>query len=151
QCDLVGNKQIPAEGDATFAALFQQQHAGKPWLDRVHFHNAVPDADLQAFYRDADVFVAPSLYESFGLIYLEAMQYGVPVVGCRVSNVPEVVSHEEEGLLVEPGNAAALADALDRLMRDESLRRALGSRAEMAVRSVRSHVGLAERMVIEYR
>jgi tetratricopeptide (TPR) repeat protein len=151
QCDIVGNASVPIGPGETFASQFRANHGEAPWFDRVAFHGIVADQDLQACYRDADLFVAPSLYESFGLIYLEAMQYGVPVVGCRVGGVPEVVRHDVDGLLVPPDDPAALCVALDRLMGDDALRRRLGEQAEEAVRTRHSHVAMAARMVVEYR
>jgi glycogen(starch) synthase len=151
QCDIVGNAEVPSAPGETMASAFRARHAGARWLERVTFHGMVTDRDLQAFYRDADVFVAPSLYESFGLIYLEAMQYGVPVVGCDVGGVPEVVRHDENGLLVPPGDPSALAGALDRLMGDEALRRRFGEHGAHSVMTTHSHVALAARMVHEYR
>jgi glycosyltransferase involved in cell wall biosynthesis len=151
QCDIVGNASVPSAPGDTFASAFRARHAAAGWMGRVTFHGTVTDAALQAFYRDADLFVAPSLYESFGLIYLEAMQYGVPVVGCRVGGVPEVVTHDEDGFLVPPGDAAALSTALDRLMRDDALRRRLAEQAARSVRTTHSHVAMAARMLEHYR
>ncbi len=151
QCDLVGSTSSQAAPGVTFEAQFRERHAGAPWRDRVRFHGVMSDWDVQAFYRDADLFVAPSLYESFGLIYQEAMQYGVPVVGCRVGGVPEVVADGTHGLLVPAGDAAALARALDRLMSDDELRHQMGARAETDVRRDGSHLALAQRMVEQYR
>ena len=151
QCDLVGDRSILAAPGVTFESVFSEQHAGAAWRDRLVFHGTLPDRDVQGFYRDADLFVAPSLYESFGLIFQEAMQYGVPVVGCRVGGVPEVVSHEEYGLLVPAGDTRALEAALSRLMSDDALRAQMGARAEADVRARGSHLALARRMVIEYR
>ncbi len=82
------------------------------YTDHVEFTGMVSDAVLQSLYRTCDVFVAPSLYESFGLIYLEAMNYAKPVVACHVGGVPEVVEHGVTGLLTDPAAPAALAEAL---------------------------------------
>jgi glycogen synthase len=150
RCDLVGNKTVAAGPGTTFESIFRERHAGAPWLERVTFHGAVSDAELPAFYAQADVFVAPSLFESFGLIYLEAMQHGVPVVGTSVGGVPDVVSHDVDGLLVPPSDAVALGAALERLMSNESLRRRLGAAASEAVRTTRSHLAMADRLVVEY-
>jgi glycogen(starch) synthase len=70
--------------------------------------------------------VAPSRYESFGLIYVEAMSHALPVIGCLAGGVPEVVTHGSTGLLVAPGDAGALADAMIRLARDAGLRARMG-------------------------
>jgi alpha-maltose-1-phosphate synthase len=66
----------------------------------------------------ATVFVCPSLYEPLGIVNLEAMACGTAVVGSRVGGVPEVVADGETGLLVPPGDPAALADAINALLAD---------------------------------
>ncbi len=107
--------------------LFRQRH---PRLsDRVDFPGRIDADALRAAYRDCDVFVAPSRYESFGLIYVEAMAWAKPVVGCLAGGVPDVVSNGVTGLLVPPGDASALAAALLRLARDPALRVRLGAAA----------------------
>ncbi len=92
---------------------------------RVHFTGYVPQADLPALYNAASVFVFPSLHEGFGLPALEAMACGVPVVTSTVSALPEVVG--EAGLLVDPANADALADAIARVLDDRTLAADLAS------------------------
>ncbi len=93
---------------------------------RVHFAGEVPDRELAALYRACDLFVAPSLYESFGFVFLDAMRASKPVVACRAGGVPEVVEDGATGLLVEPGDVDGLRDALARLIADPALRRAMG-------------------------
>jgi glycosyltransferase involved in cell wall biosynthesis len=70
--------------------------------------------------------VAPSLYESFGLIYLEAMNYGKAVVGCRAGGIPDVVDDGVTGILVEPEAPQALAEAILRLVRSPELLHTMG-------------------------
>lgn len=82
--------------------------------------------DVPAVMRALDILAFPSTMEGFGLAAVEAMAAGVPVVAARAAALPEVVGHESEGLLVPPGDAGALAAALERLATDESLRRSLG-------------------------
>lgn len=149
-CTLVGAHSVVETGGATFAQRFLERHATAEWLPRVVFAGPASEAELAARYAQADVFVAPSLFESFGLIYLEAMQHGVPVVGTTVGGVPDVVRDGVDGLLVPPGDAAALAVALDRLMGDEDLRCRLGLAAAESL-ATRTHLAMADRMVGEYR
>lgn len=85
------------------------------------------DAQLQAWIESCDVFTAPSRYESFGLVYLEAMRAAKPVVATRAGGIPEVVSDGETGMLVPPGDAAALAGALLRCLDDAGMSRDLGA------------------------
>jgi glycosyltransferase involved in cell wall biosynthesis/GT2 family glycosyltransferase len=135
ECRIAGNDTIVDGDGQTHKAKFLARHAGRDWLARVHFEGVVSDAALRDAYRACDLFVAPSIFESFGLIFHEAMQYGKPVVGCRTGGVPETVADGVEGLLVEPGDAGQLAQALARLMRDEPLRRALGDAGRARVLS----------------
>jgi glycogen(starch) synthase len=92
----------------------------------VEFKGMVSDEMLQSLYQSCDLFVAPSLYESFGLIYLEAMNYAKPVVGCRSGGVPEVVDHDVTGLLVEPEAPRALAEAIVDLLQSPGRLRDMG-------------------------
>ncbi len=82
-----------------------------------------------------DVFVLPSLLEGFPLSILEAMQRGRPVVATAVGSVPELVVDGETGFLVPPGDEEALADAVNRLIADEGLRRRLGDAGRERARS----------------
>jgi glycogen(starch) synthase len=93
-----------------YPTYFAQRY--REFIPYVQFMGMVSDETLQALYQSCDLFVAPSLYESFGLIYLEAMNYAKPVIGCHVGGVPEVVEHGVTGLLVDPEAAPALAQAI---------------------------------------
>jgi glycosyltransferase involved in cell wall biosynthesis len=94
--------------------------------DRVEFLEHVPFAQLAAEYRRADIFCLPSRQEGFGIVFLEAMAAGLPIVAARVAAVPEVVPDGECGVLVEPRDAASLAGALERLLGDANGRQRLG-------------------------
>lgn len=82
----------------------------------------------------ADLFVLPSLEEGLPLALVEAMALGVPVIGTRINGVPEAVTHDADGLLVEPGDARALADALTGLLEDREKRVRLGTAARERAR-----------------
>ena len=128
-----------------------RRRAGRFDPRRVEFANQVGAAGLQAAYRDCDIFVAPSLYESFGLIYAEAMGWEKPAVGCRVGGVPEVVADGETGLLVPPGDTAALVQALLRLSGDAGLRRRLGIAGRQRVERLFSLSAMARASTALYR
>jgi glycosyltransferase involved in cell wall biosynthesis len=102
----------------------------------VTWHGFLPADKVDALMRAADIFVAPSLYESFGLIYVEAQRYALPSVAFAAGGVPEVVSDGVDGLLVTVGDARALAMALMRLVDDADLRHRLsaGARASYEAR-----------------
>jgi glycosyltransferase involved in cell wall biosynthesis len=78
-------------------------------------------------YMSADCFCLPSVQEGFGVVFLEAMAAGLPIVACRAAAIPEVVIQGETGVLVEPGSPGALADALEGLLRQPEVRRAMGN------------------------
>jgi phosphatidylinositol alpha-mannosyltransferase len=84
--------------------------------------------DLPRHYRSADIFCSPATgRESFGIVLLEAMASGVPVIASDIPGYRRVVSHEKEGLLVPPRNPRALADAIVRLETDPAGRAELGA------------------------
>jgi glycosyltransferase involved in cell wall biosynthesis len=129
---IVGDDTISDDRGMPFKTRFLAEHAGDPLLRQVEFRGKVSDEELFAQYRDCDVFVAPSRYESFGLIFVEAMMFGKPVVGCRAGGMKEVIEDGETGLLAEPGDAASLLAALERLADDEPLRQRMGRAARAA-------------------
>lgn len=86
----------------------------------------VPHGELPLWYSAADIFVYPSLYEGFGLPVLEALACGTPVITSHVSSLPEVAG--EAGLLVDPTDAEALAEALRRVWGNADLRQEMRTR-----------------------
>ena len=100
-------------------------------LTDVVFTGYVCEEDKTRYYRTADVFCAPNTgNESFGIILLEAMATGAPVIASNIEGFAYVVAHEQEGLLVPPRNATALADALVELLPDADRRREMGRRGQ---------------------
>lgn len=83
-------------------------------------------ADLPAFLREWDVSVIPSLQESFGVAALESSAMELPVAASDVGGLPDTVRDGETGVLVPPGDPAALADAIVTLLRDSALRQRMG-------------------------
>ncbi len=81
----------------------------------------VEDATLGAAYSAADLFVLPSRYEGYGIVYAEALVRGLPVIACDVGPVPELVG-EDAAVLVPPQDVEALSGALDLLLQDADLR-----------------------------
>ena len=126
---IVGNDGIVSESGRTYREDFERNTDAQIREGRVRFCGVVPDEDLDRYYAGCDVFVAPSRSESFGLILLEAMREGKPVIAGDVGGMREVVEHEGNGLLVRPGDASALADALRRLVTSPSLREKFGRRS----------------------
>ncbi|MDX1664110.1 MAG: glycosyltransferase [Candidatus Promineifilaceae bacterium] len=120
-------------------------------VDRVTFTGAVSDEVLQQHYQQCDLFVAPSLYESFGLIYLEAMNYAKPVIGCRAGGVPEVINDGNDGLLVDPASPEQLASAVTQLLQSPAKLREMGLAARQHLLDEYTHVAMAVRFASVYR
>ncbi len=103
---------------------------------RVDFDGFVSGARLQSAFEEADVFVLPAVrdrkgdVEGLGVVLIEAMAHGRPVIACEVGGIPDVVRDGETGLLVPPDEPAALAGAIERLCRDPAEARALGLRGK---------------------
>ena len=138
----------------------QQERPGVVWIGEM-----LPKSEIIALYSGAEVFVCPSIYEPFGIINLEAMACGTPVVASAVGGIPEVVVHGETGLLVpveqmnvapfEPVNADTfafhLAEAINELMRDEARRRSMGEKARRRVEENFSWEAIARKTAELYR
>lgn len=90
--------------------------------------------DAAAYTAAFDVAVVPSIEEGFGLVAIEAMSLGVPVVASRVGGLPEVIADGRSGLLVPPADPAAIADAVIRLLGDPALRRRLVDEGRITAR-----------------
>src|SRR5919202_1210732 len=117
---VVVGRGRPLEGYRRFAAR-------QGWSSNdVVFAGYVSDEDLPRYYQAADVFCAPNTgQESFGIVLLEAMAAGAPIVAADIPGYRDVVTHEREGVLVETKNTGALADAICRLLANPSLRAAM--------------------------
>jgi len=97
-------------------------------LKDVVFVGYASQDDLPRYYKTADIFCAPATgWESFGIVLLEAMAVGTPVVASNIEGYASVVTHRVEGLLVPPKDEEMLAQALISLISDESLRRQIGN------------------------
>lgn len=104
----------------------------KQYKEDIHFQGFVNDHVLRDFYRNARLFVYPSLYEGFGLPPLEAMASGVPVVTTMTSSIPEVVG--DAALMVSPYDVKQLAETMYRVLADPAVRDRLTARGKEQVR-----------------
>jgi glycogen synthase len=151
--------EIAAEMKSAVEAA-QQERPGVVWIEKM-----LSKDEVIALYSGAEVFVCPSIYEPFGIINLEAMACGTPVVASAVGGIPEVVVHGETGLLVpveqnkeapfEPVNAERfalnLAEAINELMRDEARRRHMAQDARRRVEENFSWEAIARKTAELYR
>lgn len=156
---VAGRPELPGAhlvvvGDGELAPDLTRRVTALGLDGRVHFLGA--RRDLGNLLAAFDVFVMPSLWEGLPLSLVLAMGAGLPVVATRVAGIPELVQHESTGLLVEPGDAAALGSALARVVDDGGLAARLGRAARESVRPrfgvdgyVASIAGLYDRLLAQ--
>jgi glycosyltransferase involved in cell wall biosynthesis len=101
--------------------------------DMVTFTDRLTSEELARRYSAAEIAIAPSVHEGFGLPAAEAMACEVPVIATQAGALPEVVKEGETGILVPPQNPRALAQAIKRLLSDEALRRRMGGEGRKRV------------------
>ena len=124
--------------------------------DRVLFTGYQPNEIVREWHQRAKVFIMPSLMESFGIVFLEAMRAGTPVIATRVGGIPEVVVHEENGLLVPPNQPAELAESCTRLLGDPELYERLAAGARNTVHRfppeamIQATEGFFQHMIAQY-
>jgi glycosyltransferase involved in cell wall biosynthesis len=127
----MNNAYLILAGDGPLKDSLVQQAQRLKIDERVRFVGHIPD--VRPVLWNADLLVFPSRAEPLGMVTLEAMASDVPVIASRVGGIPEIIEHEQSGLLVEPGNDAELAQAILLLLGDQSLRMRLveGGRARL--------------------
>ncbi len=91
---------------------------------------SLPPKSLVALYKTADVYALPTLVETFGMVLVEAMAAGLPILTTTAPGVDDVIADGETGLKAPPGNPTGFAEALERLLKDNALRNSLGEQAQ---------------------
>ena len=129
QCECVGS----LERDPAFVERLRRRVLDDGLNGRVRFPGPQAEADLACSYAAADVLILPSRAETYGMVIAEALARGLPVVAAEVGGVPEALGRNADGsrpgLLVPPGDPAALRDALRTWLEDPGLRRRLRAAA----------------------
>ena len=148
---VVGDDTLPGPGDdgLTYRQVFERDHPDLS--DRVRFLGRVDDSELVEQYAAADVFVAPSRFESFGLMLLEAMMFAKPVVCADVGGMRDIVEDGVTGFRVRADDAGALADALHRLAVSPDLRTRMGDAGRQRYEDAYSVPSMVAGVVSFYR
>ena len=132
-------------------AGFLRQRVRSSLDKHVRFVGTVPHYEVAERLRRADVCVVPSVWnEPFGMPAIEAMAVGLPVVASRAGGLTEIVSDGETGILVEPDNPSALAEALVRLLEDRPRARAMGGAGRQRVEETFSWESITEKLKALY-
>jgi len=121
--ELIGE----TDADPGYAARVREAIEAGP-RGSIIVSGCLDDASLGASFASADLFVLPSRYEGYGIVYAEALAFGLPIIACDVGPVPELVG-QEAALLVRPDDKHALSAALDLLLGDPKLRAGMSAAA----------------------
>jgi glycosyltransferase involved in cell wall biosynthesis len=124
---IVGDDTLFGSAGKTYKQSFLESEAGRRHSPNVHFEGRLDDDALRAAYARCDLFVAPSRFESFGLVFLEAMRAGKPVIGCDAGGMPEIIEQGINGLVVPVDDSRALAQAIIQLLGSDEQRASMGA------------------------
>ena len=147
--NFIGADRPHCPGGRTHVRFVDEEFPGHV-RERIRFLGRLPTDEVDRRLQAADLFVAPSLYESFGLIFLEAMRWGTPVVGTTAGGIPEIIHDGESGTLVPPNDPQALASAMIALLKDDGLRFRIGQAGRRRVETMFSSAIMARRVAELY-
>ena len=125
--------QLVAVGDGDDREWLEQIAKSSGVQGHVHFYTGLSNAELAACYSACEIFALPSRGEGFGLVYLEAMARGKPVIGGAHGGAPEVIDDGKTGYLVQHGDVPQLATSIQTLLSDPELGREMGARGRERV------------------
>ena len=104
-------------------------------LSRVAFLGPVGDDELADLYQCHDILCVPSVFEGFGIVYLEAMHFGLPAIGTTAGGAVDIIRDGENGFLIDPGDAIALKDRIQALGEDAALIQTMATQAHRTARN----------------
>jgi glycosyltransferase involved in cell wall biosynthesis len=149
--------RLEVVGEGSERPALESQAAALGLSDRVKFHGFVSDAELASHLEAADCLVLPAVtdakgdVEGLGVVLLEAMSFGRPVIASAAGGIVDVVRSGETGLLVPPGDVAALASAIARFAADPGEVERMGAEARQDVRARFSWDTIVDSLVALYR
>ncbi|BBL59025.1 hypothetical protein MKFW12EY_26380 [Methylomonas koyamae] len=138
---LLAKTELWIIGDGNQAGRLKTMATERRINHQVVFYGKQPNNRLPDYYAAADIFVAPSIIdkvgdtEGQGVIFLEALASGLPIIATDVGGIAEIIEHEKYGLLVKAHNARALAEAIEILIINDTLRITLGKNGKIFARA----------------
>lgn len=143
---IIGGGSRPGESDGIERDRIEKIVNELGMSDFTTFPGRLGNTNLHLYYAAADICVVPSHYEPFGLVTIEAMASGTPVVGSDVGGIQFTIVPEETGLLCPPKDEAAFAIAIDRILSNPEWRNQLGGNAKKRVEKMFSWDGVASQL-----
>lgn len=120
--DIVGN----LNDDEKYVESLYEIVCERQLSEKVTFYGRLQDGELREIYKKASIYVLPSLWEGFGIVLLEAMSFGLPIIATNIGAIPELITDNVNGLLVPPKDEDSLARSIELLLNSDSLREKLG-------------------------
>jgi glycosyltransferase involved in cell wall biosynthesis len=146
----VDNFSLVLVGEGNHAEEFRRFAREQGLMGHVQWVGPVGYERLGAYYRSCDVFVLPSLEDTWGVVVMEAMTLGKPVLCSTRAGVKEMVEHGVNGFIFDPENPSALADYMEQLIRDPEMRAKFGTASSEIVRA-HTPEGVAEMFASYFR
>lgn len=116
--------------------------------DSVEMKGGVTDPkELSKFFREASLFVLPSFFEPFGIVFAEAFAFKNPCIGTDICAMPEIIEQEKDGFLVPPNDPNVLADRIIMRLKDQTLSRNMGNHGFERVRSALNWDTVVNKMI----
>jgi len=143
---IIGGGYKPGQSDGDEKERIAQIVEALGLSEITQFPGRISDQKMPVYYAAADVCVVPSHYEPFGLVPIEAMASGTPVIGSAVGGLNFTVVSEETGLLVPPKDEEAFANAIDRILSDPQWRAQLSKNARKRMEAKFSWEGVASQL-----
>lgn len=145
-----GGSANPEPREKEVLAMMDRIMQEKGITDKIIFVGHVSEKLMIPFYQNAQFFVMPSIFEPFGMTCQESMSCGVPVIASRFGGIRTVLTHEKDGLLIDPKDEEEFAGAMLRMLADQELRHRLGAQACRLVRENYSWEAMADRHIEFY-
>jgi glycosyltransferase involved in cell wall biosynthesis len=120
-------------GEGTGMSMFEKIAEEYDVADSVRFLGGQYDEELATLYRESNIFILPTLNDSFPLVILEAMASGVPVISTNVGGIPTMIDDKETGYLIEPGDSIVLAEKIQYLLDNPEIAKAFGNKGRNKV------------------
>ena len=147
----VGNARLTIAGEGPLERELKELARELGIEDKVRFLATLPHEEVPELLHSADLFVRPSIYEGFGMSFIEAMACGVPVVACPVGGVVDFLTDRETGILVPPNDPPSLKEAMLGLLNDRELYGSIRTKALELARDRYSWDSIAARVNDVYK
>ncbi|MGG5255049.1 glycosyltransferase family 4 protein [Neobacillus sp. SM06] len=123
-------------GKGPMLETYRRQIMERNLQEYITFVGYISDEEKDAFYRQCDIAIFPSLYEPFGIVVLESMNHGKPTIASRVGGLQMILQHMETGLFIEPGDAAQLLEQIHFLLENPQKAQEIGLQGRKMVKSL---------------